>query len=225
MEYQEFLQTEYDNFRLSLLFANEAYLENSEHKHYNKKTDTQFVFKKLGNDIFISFRGTESFKDILIDTSISKQVIAYDNNNSPIRVHKGFYQAYLSVRDKIKQLIVESDELGSKFFISGHSLGGALALLCALDIQYNYYLCTQEKVFLITLGQPRVGNEAFCNSTDRRLKSYFRFRNGNDIVPEYPKIGYEHCGKQIKLGEEKWYKIASFTDHKLANYLGRLIVT
>jgi triacylglycerol lipase len=222
MEYQEFLQTEWNNYQLSLLFANESYLDTSEYLHKDKRTDTQYVFKKINNEYFISFAGTESIKDALLDSNISKRTVPYLNNNSNILIHNGFYKAYTSARNELQTLIRNHYQSGNKFFISGHSLGGALALLCALDIQYNFDI-KEDEVFLITLGQPRTGNEAFKNSTNRRLKNYFRFVNGDDVVPKWPKFGYEHCGKLIEIGEKKWYKPASLEDHCLANYLRKLL--
>jgi len=223
LEYQELLQTEYENFQKSLFFANESYLDNSEFMHKNNKTDTQFVFKYENNAFFIAFGGTESWVDIITDISISKKTIAYNNDKSPIRIHRGFYNAYLSVRQNILDLIINNYELGDKFFIGGHSLGGALALLLTLDIKYKFDFIDDNKLFLITLGQPKTGNEAFCNSTDRRLKNYFRFRNANDIVTTQPAFGYSHCGKLIEIGNKKWFTLVSFEDHKLANYLRILI--
>jgi len=223
LEYQEFLQTEYDNFQTLLYFTNESYFNNSINLHKCKTTDTQFVFKIIDNCFYISFRGTESISDIITDSTISKKTVAYDNDKSPIRIHNGFYNAYLSVRQSILDLIDNNYEFGDKFFISGHSLGGALALLCALDIKYKYDFIDRNKLFIITLGQPKIGNQAFCNSTDRRLENYFRFDNSDDIVPTLPKFGYEHCGKLIKIGSEIWYKPFSFEDHRLPNYLRKLL--
>jgi predicted lipase len=110
---------------------------------------------------------------------------------------------------------------GDRFFISGHSLGGALALLCSLDIQYNY--STDREIFTVTLGQPRTGNQAFKNSTNRRLKNYYRFVNGDDVVPKVPKLGYAHAGELVPIGEKHWYKVFSIEDHLMANYLRILL--
>jgi len=223
LEYQEFLQTEYDNFQKSLFFANESYIDNSEFMHANKQTDTQFVFKKENDTIFISFAGTESFKDIFTDISISKKVVAYNNKKSNIRVHSGAYNAYLSIRNQLWEFISRSYQGGNKIFISGHSLGGMLGTFCALDIKFNNNIVADDELFLITLGQPKTGNEAFKYSTNRRLKNYFRFRNANDIVTTQPAFGYSHCGKLIEIGNKEWFTLVSFEDHKLANYLRILI--
>lgn len=221
MKFEEFKRIEKINYETLLFFTNTAYFKHSEFIHRNEKTDTQFVFKKVDNNYFISFAGTESFKDILTDVNVSKQCITYNNSNSNIRVHEGFYQAYLSVRESIHDLIMNHLQDNDRFFISGHSLGGALALLCSLDIQYNYG--ADREVYTLTLGQPRVGNEAFKNSTNRRLKNYFRLVNGNDVVPMLPKIGYAHCGQLTGIGKKDWYKLFSVEDHLMSNYLRLLL--
>lgn len=221
MKFKEFNQIEHGNLNNLLFFTNTAYFKNSEFIHRNEKTDTQFVFKKVDNNYFISFAGTESFKDIFTDTNIDKMCVAYNNTNSNIHVHEGFYKAYLSVRESIHDLIMNHLQDDDRFFISGHSLGGALALLCSLDIQYNYG--ADREIFTVTLGQPRTGNQAFKNSTNRRLKNYYRFVNGDDVVPKVPKLGYAHAGELVPIGEKHWYKVFSIEDHLMANYLRILL--
>ena len=115
----------------------------------NKDTDTQASiwadFKE--RKIVVSFRGTETakFKDFLVDIQIFQVpymvgVAVFDG----AQVHQGFLQAYKSVQDAILQQLsfifkaVEgksgAEENPRKFFITGHSLGGALATLFAADI-------------------------------------------------------------------------------------------
>jgi predicted lipase len=221
MKFQDFKNAEQDNFNTLLFFTNTAYFKNSQFLHRNEKTDTQFVFKKIDNNYLISFAGTESFKDIITDTNIDKMCITYNNTNSNIRVHEGFYKAYLSVRESIHDLIMPNLQDCDRFFISGHSLGGALALLCALDIRYNYG--NERDIFTITLGQPKVGNLAFTESANKRLTNYFRMVNGKDVVPMFPVLGYKHCGELITIGDSDWYKLFSVENHLMANYLRILL--
>lgn len=47
----------------------------------------------------------------------------------------------------------------AKIIVSGHSLGGALAVLCALDLHRTYNKVDR----LTTIGQPRIGNSEFAN--------------------------------------------------------------
>ena len=76
----------------------------------------------------------------------------------------------------------------SALWITGHSLGGALAVLAAarlaLDIDKSIYKSING---LYTFGQPRVGNRVFVKALDEEIKPrYFRFVNDNDIVPRVP---------------------------------------
>jgi triacylglycerol lipase len=93
-------------------------------------------------------------------------------------------------------------------FITGHSLGGALAILCALEF------CRQRLpvAAVVTFGQPRVGDGNFAElydltqPTDGIAAGFldeitFRVVNQNDIVPRTPGclMGYRHCGQEVFL--------------------------
>lgn len=75
-------------------------------------------------------------------------------------MHKGFYLGYLSVaqqvRDNIKEHLQKYPK--AKIYVTGFSLGGALATVAALDIKYNFGHVDEYYGF----GQPRVGNKFFA---------------------------------------------------------------
>ena len=77
--------------------------------------------------------------------------------------------------------------------ITGHSLGGALALLCA----HRLALQTVPIHSVHTFGQPRVGDHAFAAAYDSLLGDRtYRVVNQNDVVPRLPGVllGYQHAG-------------------------------
>ena len=77
------------------------------------------------------------------------------------------------------------DEKGCKIWITGHSLGAALATLCA-----GRYGRAQG---VYTFGSPRVGNENFKQHLDVEI---YRIVNNDDIVPRLPSLGvYTHVGE------------------------------
>ena len=89
------------------------------------------------------------------------------------RVHRGFYAEYDKVIPGIKEALAKHNKKGTKtIWVTGHSLGGAMAVLVAAELQPNGGLHT--------FGQPRVGNAEFLKSLDG-IK-YYRYRNNNDIV-------------------------------------------
>jgi hypothetical protein len=74
--------------------------------------------------------------------------------------------------------------------ITGHSLGGALALLAAAT-----WVDGEPVQGVYTYGQPMVGKADFVSSVRRRLLDrYFRFVNDSDVVPRVPP-GYRHSGQ------------------------------
>ncbi|WP_312640483.1 lipase family protein [Hydrogenoanaerobacterium sp.] len=180
------------------------------------KTDIQSYIRRRGSHLEITFRGTDSCKDWLTDFTFWQKVVPYNNATSKIRVHAGFINAYKSdtIRDKIHNLITKD-----VFFvrITGHSYGAALAVLCAVDLQYNFPTKDYE-VFLF--GCPRVGNSAFRKSYNKRVFKTLRVENGNDIVTKIPfaSWGYRHVGIKIHIGPPRLFGVVSFNQHRLQSY-------
>ena len=82
--------------------------------------------------------------------------------------------------------------------MTGHSLGGALAVFAALDIKTSFK--SAGEVTLYTYGQPRVGNEAFSDYIFSVLnKSYVRVTHYDDTVAHVPPriSGFKHAGTEL----------------------------
>ena len=180
----------------------------------HRETDTQaFLFRK-GLNIILVFRGTEKFQDW--QTNLSLSLRTFDCNpplsssqKSPSgavlplkgKVHRGFLKALQSIEDDIVKTLdtwnarilpgtdVEQDthaELPS-LWITGHSLGGALAALAAVSLKYQCF----KVAGVYTFGQPRVGDWTFNKSAISMLNQpnpipIERYVNNNDIVPLIP---------------------------------------
>lgn len=196
--------------------------ENCETKDYNiKENGVQFVICKSCNTIRIVFRGTDSFKDTLTDLHLWRKTIPYNNNNSKIRVHSGFINAYKNraVRDKIHSYINEDI---TKIEVTGHSYGAALACLCSIDLQYNF---PRKDIEVALFGCPRVGNRAFRKSYNKRLFKVVRVENGNDSITKVPFafMGYRHIGSRINIGAPRILGISSILQHRQQAYYGKLL--
>ena len=88
---------------------------------------------------------------------------------------------------------------GLKLFLTGHSLGGALAVAAASLLDQKG--CNVEGVY--TFGMPRAGNPEFRNDYNRRLGERTRFVHGDDLVPTVPpahfgNIEHSHVGFLIQ---------------------------
>ena len=125
-------------------------------------------------DVLIACRGTEptALNDVLADLKMFP--VPHHKGG---RVHRGFYAEYDKVIPGIKEALAKHDKKGTKtVWVTGHSLGGAMAVLVAAELQ--------PTGGLHTFGQPRVGNAEFLKCLDG-IK-YYRYRNNNDIVTAVP---------------------------------------
>lgn len=110
--------------------------------------------------------------------------INQDQNNSN---SKEF--AYYKIREELKKILSKNEK--AKFIVTGHSLGGALAILFASILilhEEEWLLDKLEGVY--TFGQPRVGDEQFGRFMMEKLKKfdvkYYRYVYCNDMVPRLP---------------------------------------
>ncbi|MCP4433289.1 MAG: lipase family protein [Gammaproteobacteria bacterium] len=156
------------------------------------KESTQVLVMTESDATWIAFRGTEAkLKDITADAKIRKEVTDIGE------IHRGFNDAYMLVNDDIIVLAKEAKDAGNKLYITGHSLGGALATVAAL--YFNLNGLSPDKV--ITFGCPRVLSKETAEKVNSNHKQLFcRVVNNNDVVTRVPPrtLDYSHIG-------ELWY--------------------
>ena len=169
----------------------------------------------------ITFRGSDSKTDWRHNFQFFKKCIPYGNPDTAIRVHTGFLNAYKApqVRRRIQDMV---NSKVRKIQISGHSLGAALAVLCAVDLQYNF---PDRDIECIVFGCPRVGNAAFRDSYNKRVFKTIRVENGNDIVTKVPLwlMGYRHVGVRIPVGAPRLPGMVTFRSHDPRRYYQNLL--
>ncbi len=186
-------------------------------------TDAEgFTGVAFGQTLVIAFTGSDSVKDWLNNLKFLHTPYPSATQNQNIKVHYGFYTGYLSVRKLIHER-VESEQ-PEKVIVTGHSLGGGLATLCALDIQYNFFPENPdrpEQVVCYTYGSPKVGNQDFVASYNGRVPQTFRIVNGGDGVPWIPRPwqGYAHVDTLYRIGGSLLrVTFAAGRDHLLPAY-------
>ena len=156
------------------------------------RKDSQAFMAGNAEMIIIAFRGTEptNLKDWMTDIKIRKKTGPYG------KVHRGFLKGFQVVWPEIRQVIKEWQTQAQSLWLTGHSLGGALATLAMASLGEE----AKPVHGLYTFGQPRVGGKTFARNFDLDFKSrMFRFVNNNDVVTRVPtrKMGFRHVGQVL----------------------------
>ncbi|CAI5960721.1 unnamed protein product [Closterium sp. NIES-65] len=153
--------------------------------------------------IVVAFRGTctSSLRNWIADLEALPRSLSYPGLRHA-RVHRGFYSAYHFTRLRpavVHAVLFLMTILPGSFRVAftGHSLGGALATLSALDLQVSYDL-PSPVIQVVTFGSPRVGNAAFAAYFRQKLPKSTRVTNWKDLVPHLPPatIGYHHVATE-----------------------------
>ncbi|GET90412.1 hypothetical protein, conserved [Leishmania tarentolae] len=88
-----------------------------------------------------------------------------------------------------------------RVYVTGHSLGGALASLCAYTLRRMLLLIQypEPDVIVYTFGQPRIGNFVFKQYYNRAVPCTFRVVNESDAVSGFNFFGGHHVGVQVNI--------------------------
>jgi hypothetical protein len=149
------------------------------------------VFQADGaGDVVVAVRGTEGILEWIHD-------LEFDLVTCPFlagagHTEDGFTAMYTSLRTGVSPAspsVVDAlatlpyPQPVTSMTITGHSLGGALATLLALDVAANTGF-TNPTAY--TFASPRTGDPAFVSTYNQVVKNSFRVANRMDIVPKLP---------------------------------------
>lgn len=152
---------------------------------------------KTLNAIIIAFRGTQehSIQNWVEDLYWKQLDLRYPDMPDAM-VHHGFYYAYhnTTMRPGVVNGVKRAKEIfgDMKIIVLGHSMGGAMASFCALDLTVHYNF---KDVQVTTFGQPRIGNTVFATYYSRLVPNTIRVTHDHDIVPHLPPY-YPHFARK-----------------------------
>ena len=145
--------------------------------------DTVAIIRKL----------TEIKKDVITDA----RFIPFSVGRG-VKIHSGFLHALSLVWGNLSDYLTSRNL--DRVWFTGHSLGGALAMLSAYRFGKEFPGRVPIEVF--TFGAPCVGNAAFGRDFKSLNIPAFRFVNHRDIVPPvlellltYFPVRYSHVGE------------------------------
>jgi predicted lipase len=168
----------------------------------DKATDFQAGIATLGDAVYCIFRGSNSLKDWYYDLTTNKIEL-----QDGIKIHWGFYEQLHNHKcydSMLKAMISYAINIEiNKIYITGHSLGGALATLFAYELSKEM----NKEITLVTFASPKIGNEKWVSAFDGIEKIvHVRVVNEQDPIPKSPIYNYYHCGEELFLesGEFHW---------------------
>lgn len=206
------------------------------------KNNSQAILVRHKEYVVAAFRGS----DELADWWDNLNAVATDG---PLgRVHGGFQKALMDVWPAMRsqvRIFRQKHDKPLPLWLTGHSLGGAMATLAAAQ------LIDGDETFhgAYTFGQPRCGDRDFARVFNIEAKErFFRFQNNNDYATRLPTriMGYSHVGSFVYISEDGklstdvgfWYRfldgvkgvvddigeigIDAVTDHDIDGYLSAI---
>ncbi len=160
----------------------------------DEETETRAFLARKGQRLVLSFRGTSSLRNFKTDAQFRKVEPGWADG----KVHRGFAAALDSVWPRITGQLGTPGEANEQLWLTGHSLGAALAQLAALRLEKAGYAVAA----VYTYGTPRIGDEAFVADFDRQVgERTFAHINNSDIVTRVPPrlIGFRRTARPQTL--------------------------
>ncbi len=178
--------------------------------------NTQAYILTNDDNIVVAFRGTEGpmsidgLKDWLLTDAVNLLIVPQGRLGTDLiaagvgaRFHQGFVNGIDEIWEPVyKAVKAEMDASERPLWLTGHSLGGALALLAGWLFIRKMIPVHQ----IYTYGGPMIGNVAAIKALDKEFKGkIFRCVNLPDPVPRLPTMSlianeYGHCETEILLG-------------------------
>ncbi len=199
---------------------------------YDRDGSQAYRFRN-DHDCVVACRGTEpnEWNDIRADANAAS-VLAETTG----KVHRGFKTEVDDLWPMLETALMKNEQ---PLWFCGHSLGGAMATICAGRCFLSHIDSNPRQLY--TYGSPRVGDKRYINYVKL---DYFRFVHNNDIVTRVPPVfmGYRHCGSEVYIDSagkirqigligkrrDRWrgflrglrsWKIDHFSDHSIHGYI------
>ena len=162
----------------------------------------------------IAFRGTQTQVEWWHNLqAIQQDYRDLENNKLYGRVHRGYLTI---VRNQINSLLFEAvKQLNPELpcYVTGHSLGAAIATLAAFEIALNFPEI-RKNLQLYTYAGPRVGDRDFAQAHSKMIPNSYRIVNLSDFVPLVPPITIDNQFTQATYAHvgQKWGFTSQFGD-------------
>lgn len=170
----------------------------------------------------LAIRGTQTSHNAIEDLNADYRPMPVKWGCRDCRVHQGFLQYWLSFEKRIVRGLRESTCNETKLYITGHSMGAAVATVAAWPLMYLY---KQQLAGVVTFQSPRafdlLGSETWNAIIGQHVIS-FRHNSEGDIVPHVPcdiPDAYAHVDTEVYYNRRgtHYFKDIQGTDEQLCS--------
>lgn len=163
------------------------------------------IIRTTDDGLCVVFPGTDNWQCLVADFDISPLDVAGIG-----KVYKGFFDAFEAI-----SLPVMACAAGQPVTLVGHSLGAAMALMCAAYMTVG----GNPPKAVYGFEPPRVGIDDGIRTVLANVPVHL-FRNGNDLVTQIPPAGV-HAADLKDIGAAA-FPFDNLTDHQIARVIAAL---
>lgn len=154
---------------------------------------------------YVIFRGTETLEDWYKDAEVKQVSYELPHISNVGLVHEGFFDLYKTLRLPLLSQLNALQDIRT-LYITGHSLGAALAMVSTPDLLVNALTQQTPHVFQYNLAGPRACNPKLAATLNDSHAHIYRIVNSCDLVPDMPpsvylgfkeKVLYDHVGYPV----------------------------
>ena len=158
--------------------------------------------------VIVSFRGSSAITDLATDSRLTPAPAGG-------HVHKGYWRMYAKY---CRAATRDATRNARRVWLTGHSLGGALALLAAADLAT---LARPQTITTIAIGPPKVGDAGFAAHIAERILPNGPVRiivNDYDVVPMAPIRAPHGLVHPVPLERHRFDAGSWCDNHRLTTY-------
>lgn len=213
------------------MMASRLGMEGSSCLRIAQTVDAMYIFStayvllsRCGRVAIVCYRGTEpaNLGNWIGDTDVGSRTI--DAGGAPLSVHAGFYRNVRATRWPILEQLHAAARTLEAVYVTGHSLGGAMAALFALGLagHAEHRILGDKLRAVYTYGQPLTVGGPLPDAVASVGRKLFRHVHARDVVPCVPPSAWghlEHFGHEFHFAEGAWRRrdevtaqMASFRD-------------
>lgn len=191
------------------------------------KVGTNGYLYTMNGDYVYAFRGTMTAKDLIADLIFNQTLFKAKsyNANDQVLVHSGFYDLWKTHNDDIIESLKQIPS-GATVYVTGHSLGAALAAYSALEISNARN--DSNNTILYVFAPPRCGNDRFIDEITRLVPHQWATINRRDVVCDLPPPVCPTFTKTYLYDDYRVTQVSDFEtgeiagNHHLTSYLDYL---